>query len=239
MELFREPLEYIKHYLTGADQRKVLKRSNCSLMSSWPRETSLVMQADTGLELGGAEGSLFMILWTEQDGVISPGQVSLVGPDINETKNIKLPFAQVIMVYGDFQDEYETYQLLLDTLLGAKLKDVSIRFWPDRQRIWYRVSGQALKSGFNLMRCGCTLLDQFQSLPAVKGAEIIISAESLTYQPFLQKAAASSSGILEALVKIHEDLNFNCEDCDYREVCDEVGALKDIHRRLQEEKSGL
>ncbi len=236
MELFREPLEYLKHYLADAGKRKELQRINCSMTSPWPRESSLVLQADTALELGGAEGSLLIILWTEQDGAINPGQISLVGPAINEAENIKLPLTQVILAYGDFQDEYDTYQLLLDTLLGINLKDTSIRFWPDRQRIWYRVSDQALKNGFNLLRCGCTLLNQLQSLPAVKGAEIIISTERLTINPFLQKAAAKSSEILEALIKIHEDLNFDCEDCDYKDVCEEVGALKDIHRRLQEER---
>ena len=236
MELFREPIEDLKDCLADADKRKELQGTKCSMISSWPRGSSLVLQADTALELGGAEGSLFIILWTEQDGVISPGQISLVGPDIQEVENKKLPVAQVIMVYGDFQDEYETYQLFLDTLLGVNLKDISIRFWPDRQRIWYRVSDQALKSGFNLMRCGCTLLNRLQSLPAVKGVEIILSTEHLKINPLLQKAAAKSSEILEALVKIHEDLNFDCEDCDYKDVCDEVGALKDIHRRLQGER---
>lgn len=236
MELFREPIEYLKDYLADADKRKELQGTKCSMISSWPRGSSLVLQADTALELGGAEGSLFIILWTEQDGVISPGQISLVGPDIQEAENKKLPVAQVILIHGAFRDEYETYQLLLDTLLGVNLKDISVRFWPDRQRIWYRVSDKALINGFSLLRCGCTLLNRLQSLPAVKGAEIIISTESLTDHPFLKKAAANSSKILEALIKIHEDLNFDCEDCDYKDVCDEVGALKAIHRRLEEER---
>lgn len=236
MELFKEPIEQVKGYLKDADKRGVLKSSYCDSFSPWPQESSLVLQDDTALELGGAEGSLFIILWTEQDNIIHPGRISLVGPDLTETEKSKLSLTQVILVNGALRDEYETYQVLQDILFATCLKHVSVRFWPDRQKVWYRVAKKALDSGFNLKRCGCTMLKQLEGLPAVKGAEIIISTEQLKSQPLLGQAAAKTREIMEALIKIHEELNFDCENCDYSEVCNEVAALKEIHRRRHRER---
>ncbi len=236
MELFKEPIEQLQGYLTDADSRGVLKSSYCGSFPPWPQESSLVMQDDTALELGGAEGSLSIILWTEQDNIIHPGRISLVGPDLTETEKSKLSLTQIILVHGAFKDEYETYQALQDLIFATCLKYISVRFWPDRQKVWYRVSKKALESGFNLKRCGCTLLNQLEGLPAVKGAEIIMSTEQLKSQPLLGQAAAKTREIMEALIKIHEELNFDCDNCDYREVCNEVAALKEIHRRRHRER---
>lgn len=236
MELFKEPIDQLQGYLKDADHRGVLKSSHCGSFSPWPRESSLVLQDDTALELGGAEGSLFIILWTEQDNIIHPGRISLVGPDLTETEKSKLSLTQIILVNGALRDEYETCQVLQDLIFATCLKYVSVRFWPDRQKVWYRVSKKALESGFNLKRCGCTMLNQLERLPAVKGAEIIMSTEQLKLQPLLGHAAAKTREIMEALIKIHEELNFDCENCDYWEVCNEVAALKEIHQRRHRER---
>jgi CO dehydrogenase/acetyl-CoA synthase beta subunit len=236
MELFREPLDHLKAYLADAEGRCALQQSTCDLVSAWPEKSSLVMQKDTAVELGGAEGSLFMIIWTGQKGLIHPGRISLVGPDLSAALAAKLPLAQVVLIRGACQDEYETYQALQDILLNTRGRGLSTRFWPDRRKIWIRVSREALQEGFNLLRYGGTLLSRLTENPAVDEAEIIFVTEPLHDRPQLARAAEKSEAIMEALLKMYDNINFDCDDCDYREVCDEVSALKEIHQRLHEER---
>lgn len=238
MELFKEPLDHLNAYLQDAGGRKVLRQTSCDPFLAWPEKPSLVLQEDTAVELGGAGGSLFMILWTGQAGLIHPGRISLIGPDLAERAQAKFPFTQIILVKGAYQDEYETYQKLRDTVFDTRLKGVSTRVWPDRQKVWCRVSREALGQGFNLMRYGCTLLKRLNSLPSVEAAEIIFSTEAVNEKSPLAPVAEKVQDIIEALLKMYEEMNFDCESCEYNEVCEEVAGLKEIHQRLQKEREG-
>ncbi len=236
MNLFREPIEHLRSYLADAENRNVLQRCSYNPFLTWPEESSLVLQENTAMELGGSEGSLLMILWTGQAGIVHPGRISLAGPDLTETDQTGLPFTQIILARGVFGDEYETYQTLQDALFDTRFRGVSTRFWPDRQKVWNRVSGEALAEGFNLMHCGGTLLKKLQALSSVEEAEVIFSTEAPHDQSLLVPAAQKTQDIMEALLKIYEEINFDCESCEYKEVCAEVADLKDIHRRLHEER---
>ncbi len=238
MELFKEPLNHLSAYLQEAGGRNVLRQICGDPFSAWPEQSSLVLQEDTAVELGGAGGSLFMILWTGQAGVIRPGRISLIGPDLTETAQVKFPFTQIVLVRGAYQDEYQTYQDLRDTVFDTRLKGVSTRVWPDRQKVWCRVSREAMGQGFNLMRYGCTLLKRLNNLPSVEEAEVIFSTEAVNEKSLLAPVADKVQDIVEALLKMYEELNFDCESCEYNEVCEEVAGLKEIHQRLQKEREG-
>lgn len=236
MELFNETFAGLDHYLAEAKARNALRSFSCNNISAWPEQTSLVLQEDTAIELGGAEGSLFMVLWTGRSGLINPGKVTLVGPDLSEAPAAKLPITQIIMVKGAYRDEYETYQALQDVIFDTRLKGISMRYWPDRQKVWCRVGRKALGEGFNLIRYGCTLVNKLRVLPAVEEAEIIFATEDLHQKNLLIPVAEKVHKIMETLLKIYDQLNFDCESCDYKEVCAEVAGLKEIHRRLHEER---
>ena len=38
------------------------------------------------------------------------------------------------------------------------------------------------------------------------------------------------------MIKMYEEMNFDCETCEYVEVCEEVVELKQIRERLKEER---
>jgi CO dehydrogenase/acetyl-CoA synthase beta subunit len=239
MELFSETLAGLSNYLAEAKARNSLRRYDYNLFSVWPDQSSLVLQEDTAVELGGAGGSLLMILWTGQKGLIRPGQISLIGPDLSETGAAKLPLTQVVAVKGRYADEYETYQDLQDVIFGIRLKGVATRFWPDRQKVWCRVSKEALREGFNLFSYGCTLIKKLEALPRVEGAEVIFATEMPHEKTLLTPVADKVQEIMEVLLKLYDQINFDCEICEYKEICAEVAGLKEIHRRLHEEREQI
>lgn len=239
VNLFSEPIGHLREYLAHAAQRNAVQSLYYNPFLTWPEGSSLVLQENTAFELGGSEKSLLMIFWTTQAGIVRPGYISLAGPDLTETDQTRLPFTQVILARGAFGDEYETYQILQDALFDTRLQGISTRFWPDRQKVWNRVSSEALAGGFNLMRYGGTLLKKLQTLPSVEEAEVIFSTESPHDQSLLAPAARKTQAIMETLLKIYEEINFDCDSCEYKEVCAEVAGLKEIHRRLHEERDQL
>ncbi len=52
----------------------------------------------------------------------------------------------------------------------------------------------------------------------------------------LEQAAALTQEIVDALVKMHDDLLFDCDDCEFSTICDSVDELRRMHRRLDEER---
>ena len=52
----------------------------------------------------------------------------------------------------------------------------------------------------------------------------------------LRPAAEKARDVVEALIKMYEEMNFDCESCEYLEVCDEVAELRLIRDRLKGER---
>lgn len=176
--------------------------------NSWPSRASLVLKDNTVFELGGAGGSQFMILWTNDQALLNPGQIILAGTDLPEAKGFTLPLTQVVIVRSSCHDQYETYRFLRDAIFDNVLDGVSFRYWPDRQKIWCRVNQEALSKGFNLQRYGNTLLGRLYDLYQIEEAEIIISTEQPKYLSLLHQAGFKAQESMEMLMKINDRLDY-------------------------------
>lgn len=237
MGLFKEPLDKLAAYLENARTRGALREYDYNRFSVWPEKPSLVLQEDTAVELGSSASSLFMILWTKNPGVLRPGRISVVGPDPSESGREKLPFAQIVIVKGKFDDEYETYRDLRDAVFDARPEGVSVRIWPDRQKVWCRISRDALDRGFNLLRYGSTLINRLSKIRAVEESEVIFVTGSTDDLAHLSPVSDKANDIVEALIRMYEEMNFDCETCEYNDICEEVEALREIRDRLREERN--
>lgn len=237
MGLFREPLQKILSLRDRVRAGGKIREFDYNRSAAWPEKKSLVLQEDTLVELGSSSGSLFLILWTGKSGaLLQPGRISLVGPDISEIGEKTIPFIQIVLVQGKFEDEYETYRELRDLIYDTRPEGISTRIWPDRQRIWCRISKEAVAQGFSLIRYGNTLIKNLNRLKGVGGAEILFITEAAEEQEELRLTAGKVREVVEALIKMYEEMNFDCSDCEYNEVCAEVTTLRDIRERLRKER---
>ena len=237
MGLFREPLQKILSLRDRVRAGGKIREFDYNRSAAWPEKKSLVLQEDTLVELGSSSGSLFLILWTGKSGaLLQPGRISLVGPDVSEIGEKTIPFIQIVLVQGKFEDEYETYRELRDLIYDTRPEGISTRIWPDRQRIWCRISKEAVAQGFSLIRYGNTLIKNLNRLKGVGGAEILFITEVMEEQEELRLTAGKVREVVEALIKMYEEMNFDCSDCEYNEVCAEVTTLRDIRERLRKER---
>jgi CO dehydrogenase/acetyl-CoA synthase beta subunit len=235
--LFDEQLTEVKRFLSEARREGKVREFRAFGTPPWPEGSSLVLEEDTALELGNPKtASLSVLLWADGQ-AIEDGLISLVGPDVGETKERSLPFAQVLLVRGSFEDEYESYQELRDAVYDTRLSGFMVRTRPSMQSLWCRVGREAVEQGFSLRYLGAELVKRLKEVPSASGVEVMFVASSPDDVERLSGAASGARRIIEAMMKMYEEENFDCETCEYRDVCDEVMELKKIRDKLAGEKA--
>lgn len=238
MGLFSEPLQGIRRFIEekySTGQAREYHYTSALPLADSPQ---VILSEDTGLELGNP-GTLSrsLLLWDDAQQVVD-GRITLVGPDFPELQARAVPFAQVVMVEGSFRDEYECYRDLRDAAYNLRLRGFMTRIFPGRQSIWCRVSREALARGFNARILGSALIRALKALPYVSGAEVLLVTSSREDIEALSQPADMVMDIVQALIKMYEEMNFDCETCEYVEVCDSVVELRRIRDRLQAEREG-
>ncbi len=212
---------------------------------SWPRvKRQIILAGDMAMELGapGSESTSFL-MWTDvgSDAAqrVVDGRIRLIGPDLRETHAQELPFGKVVLVSGHGFDEgnaYSRYSEMDRLKLKLDLSGYMLHAAPQQNREWGRVSEQALDEGFSLDVLGNELIRALKVLPYVDAAEVIMvtsSAEEVRrFKPLGDKVARA----VVAMDKMLEHLAYDCNNCDFQDVCDEVGELRAMHRRQREER---
>jgi CO dehydrogenase/acetyl-CoA synthase beta subunit len=105
------------------------------------------------------------------------------------------------------------------------------------QREWSRVSKEAVDKGFSFKILGGALVDRFLSLSYVKAVEVVFITSSR--QDVLELAAVADEAvkIIGAMNKMAAGLSFDCDTCEYNEVCDDVAELRSVHSKLKKENA--
>jgi len=238
MGLFDQPLNEIRAYIDGKYRDGLARELPFTPVIPRADSTQVILSEDTGLELGNpGMASRSLLLWDSGDG-LADGRITLVGPDFPESDSASLPFAQVLIVGGDFSDEYDCYRDLRDATYNIRLRGFMTRVFPGRQSIWCRVSKEALAGGFSAQILGSSLIQALKQLDFVRGAEVLMVTSSKGDVDELAGPADKVLDIVEALIKMYEEMNFDCEECEYVEVCDEVVELRQIRERLKTEREG-
>jgi CO dehydrogenase/acetyl-CoA synthase beta subunit len=236
MGLFDQPLSDIRTYMDSRRGDGNAKEFPFTTVLPRADSTQVILSEDTGLELGNpGSASLSLLLWDAADGVVD-GRITLVGPDFTEAASSSLPFAQVVMVGGEFSDEYDCYRDLRDATYNLKLRGFMTRVFPGRQSIWCRVSKEAIAGGFKAQILGSALIQALKRLDFVNSVEVLLVTSSKQEVEGLSSPAEKVMDIVEALIKMYEEMNFDCDECEYVDVCDEVVELRQIRERLKSER---
>jgi CO dehydrogenase/acetyl-CoA synthase beta subunit len=201
----------------------------------WPAggKKNIVLGQDTGVELGNPrQESLSLILWAEGLSRIKDGRITVIGPDLQESRGKSLPFAKIVMVavHGfneentcDRWQEMDLLRFDID-LAGYMMRAVS-----QYQREWSRVSHEAVEKGFSFSILGSGLMDRMKAKDYIDGVEILFVTESTEAVRELREVADDAMAIIGALNRMNEEIDADCPTCDYRAVCDAVDGLREMH----------
>jgi CO dehydrogenase/acetyl-CoA synthase beta subunit len=201
----------------------------------WPSSSrpGLVLEMDTAVEVGHpAKGSFSILLWTADESLIQPDRLSLAGPDLPAARGKRLPFVKMVLLLVAGFNEDNCYGRHRDlSLLHHRLvlEGFMVRAAALYQQEWSRVSRDALDRGYGFAGLGRSLAQLYKKKPYVRAVEVMVSTSAALgperFGPIGQQAVAR----IAAMNRMHEEMEFDCTDCEYSDVCRNVAALRNMY----------
>ena len=204
----------------------------------WPTEKNrnLVLGQDCAVELGNPkDGSTSFLMWINDPAEIKNGRITVVGPDLPQLKNQKAAFGKVVIVgASDFDEKnsYDRYRELELLRYDIHLKGYMMRGVSQQQREWSRVSVDAVSNGFSFEHLGGALIDQFSQVPYVRSVETIFITSGREDVMKAKTIADDVFKLISAMNKMAEELSFDCDTCDYNDVCGDVTELRNMRNAM-------
>lgn len=185
----------------------------------------VILQRDSAFELNGAGFNLI---------TSSPvsDQILVVGDDCDAIKDDR-KFARVSIIEIDsVDDEQKAYNLI------RKIEYVKYHYFPDGYMIRttsrshkeaVRISKTAVKNGLNFEKVGNLLINKYKEIASVKGVKIIFITQPNVDFDKLMDIAEKQDGITKTLNHVMNTVNFDCDTCNLKAVCDEVEGMRELH----------
>ena len=185
----------------------------------------VILQKHSAFELSGTGFNL--VTSSEiKDGI------TVIGSELRDIKK-DCKFTRITLVQIDEQEtQQKTYNLI------RKIEYVKYHYFPDGYMIRtssrshkeaVRVSKDAIKSGISFQNAGNLLINKYKENPAVKGVRVIFitspEADHKAYEDMAQK----NNAITETLNHIMNSVNFDCDTCNLKPICDEVEGMRELH----------
>jgi CO dehydrogenase/acetyl-CoA synthase beta subunit len=242
MGLFDQQYDQIKGFLNQKIPEGQVSEFFHREKLTWQNEKhrNLVLGPDTAVELGNPkDASTSFLIWINNPGRVKNGRMTLIGPDLPLLNNRKVSFGKIVIVGGDDFNEdnacirYREMELLR---YDIHLKGYMMRGVSQYLREWSRVSKEAIKNGFSFKILGGAIIDAFSALTYVKSAEVIFITSCKADVITMQSIANGVIRRISAINKMVEEMDFDCDTCEYTDVCGDVAELRTMRKKLTRRK---
>ena len=211
--------------------------------TDWPSEKNrnLVLGSDTAVELGNPkDASTSFLMWVNQPDKIKNGRISIVGPDLPQLNGQQASFGKIVIVdAADFNEDntYDRYREMELLRYDIHLKGYMMRGVSQQQREWSRVSIDAINNGFSFKHLGGALIDQFSQMPYVRSVETIFITASKKDVLEVKAISDNVTTLISAMNKMADEMSFDCDTCDYSDVCGDVAELRAMRNALKNKET--
>ncbi|MBC2716581.1 MAG: hypothetical protein HF978_14855 [Desulfobacteraceae bacterium] len=238
MGLFDKHYNEITAYLNRRRNEGKISEFIHNGQTKWPSEKNrnLVLGPDTAVELGNPkDASTSFLMWVNDPDKIKNGRITIVGPDLPHLNGQQVSFGKVVIVDAsdfDADNSYDRYREMELLRYDIHLKGYMMRGVSQHQREWSRVSKEAIQNGFSFKHLGGALIDKFSKRPYVRSVETVFITSSR--EDVLEVKAISDhvTTLISAMNKMTEELSFDCDTCDYNDVCGDVAELRAMRKSL-------
>lgn len=201
----------------------------------------IILRGDTYVELGSPDaGSCAFLLWTDNTSLVKDGSITLIGPDIQESRGASLPFAQILIVGGADLSEQEHSTLEQNQYVGDHIEGYMIKSTPER--MWSRVSNNVTEKGFDFSVLGKALMTILRTeVPKVQAVEVIFVTSGKDDVQRLDDVAAQVRNIAKNIVRetwlargydiLECTLGWDCSTCQDKSVCDEIREVISVRKK--------
>ena len=238
MKIFDHIIREVKTYVEN--KKKYVPHKTCISkgIMTWPKSDrkEMVLFPDLAIELGNPDdASVSFLNWTQDASLIHDGQITIIGPDINETYEKKLPFGKIVMieVFGfDENNAFDRNRELFLSKFDISLKGFMIKSASQYMAEWCRISKEAVQNNFSLGLLGDTLIKEFKKFDYVKSVEIVFVTASNDDVNELFDMGNRTVRIVSAMSKMVNEMSYDCTECEYQDVCNDADELKELRRSL-------
>ena len=240
MGLFDNHLERVRSFLTARTGQADLAVFQAAGDINWPSggNSNLVLSSDTAVELGSPKtAATSFLLWSDRTDLVRHGRISLVGPDIPRETRPLTPFGKAVMIQVSGFDEnnsYDRYREMELVKYDISLAGYMMRAVSQYQREWSRVSKKAVEDGFSLSLLGSALINELMKKPYVHAVEVVFVTSGIEDVLALKSIGDEAGEIIGAMNKMVEEMDFDCDACEFSPVCDEVSELRNMRQAMKE-----
>ncbi|HLA27012.1 MAG TPA: hypothetical protein VJZ49_03885 [Syntrophales bacterium] len=199
----------------------------------------IILKEDTFVELGNPSiGGCSFVLWTNDLSLVNGGQITLIGPGIQEAGGKSLAFGQVILLAGEMLREEDHLQLeKAQYMILGEIEGYMIRSVP--RCMWTRVSNKAGGKGFSFEDLGRALMAILRSkLASVEAMEVLFVTSSKEDIESLESIAVEVEKVSNWFRKLkrnehglYECNTDDCNDCEEKAVCDTVREVRVMRKQ--------
>ncbi|MCU0847508.1 MAG: hypothetical protein MUD12_06435 [Spirochaetes bacterium] len=244
MNLFDDAISDLQKYI---DRKKSgqFREYSIPIKSDWPAADrgNVVLGPDTAIELGNPrDESVSFMLWSGDENRIKDGCITLIGPDLGESKQKNIPFGKVVILGLSGMNEDNCYERHMELELSRydlKLSGYMMRAVSQYGREWSRISREAMDRAFSFEVLGSALNELYRKIYYVKSVEIVFVTSSPSDVRELGVLGGRASRLIGALKKMAAEMSFECGTCDFVDVCSEVKDLRNIRNTLTREEKNV
>ncbi len=193
--------------------------------------SQVILQRDTAYELSGTGMSLVTSSVVNDEIIVSGDDLC----GINGNRK----FARISIVQtDDVEDEQKAYNLI------RKIEYVRYHYFPEGYMIRtassshkesVRVARSAIKNGINFNEIGNLLIKKYKEIESVRGVKVIfVTIPDADYDSFT-RIAEKGNNITKTLNHVMNTVNFDCDTCNLKPICDEVEGMRELHFRNKEQ----
>lgn len=219
-------------YQRNLDYHNIFGKSDIGVKLDHFKE--VILQEETGLELGGANKKSFLIIFPIQElETLHNGNITLLGQEIKAIKESSIDFGLLILI-GVNKSELENIELRQLSFISNSIEGFLIRTIP--RRFWCRISSNALQRNFSFEFLGNAIFhlyhQKFGNL--IKAMEIFFintytdsigHFKEISSEITARFAKKWKAKIEEWKKKIDCEYDWGCQICPYRENCYYVKEL--------------
>ncbi len=192
----------------------------------------VILQRDTAFELDGVGFNLITSRHIDDE-------IIVIGEDLPEIKENRT-FARVCVIeLEDNEDQQKTYNLIRNveyTKYHVFPDGYMIRTSSRSHKEAVRVSKSAVKKGIDFKKVGSLLIKKYKENVAVKGVKVIFITDTNADFKRFEDVARRNNDITETLNHVMNSVNFDCDTCKLKPICDEVEGMKELHFKTSGKK---
>jgi CO dehydrogenase/acetyl-CoA synthase beta subunit len=203
----------------------------------------IILKEETKLELGGVNNDSFSLVCPfKESNLLNDGRITLIGSEITDLSKSSIDFGMIILIgYNEFSehksDDLRHFNFISDGIEGFMIRTIPRRFW-------CRISEEILER-FSFEFLGNAIInlyhDKFKDF--IKSIEIIFVCDA---PDILEELKEISNEMREQLQtkwkkKIEEwkkridcDYDWECNECPYFYVCEDVREVLEERTKLKD-----